>query len=280
MMIAPGASEEGLVALFNWGRKCGPAGMRVWRGFRSQAFVDDRPGFEQKLARIFVPQTAQQMEPLGLRAYFPALLPDSYAPASNDVRLKIPDEIALVVYPSVDAYLAAIGDNVAGRAYGLLHWPVFNSGGGGELPIPPSVSDHPQPWLENWSWNQSYYLLDKSIHWRGGHMRVLVACPRQGLAPDAFRAALGAAVEDWLREAPRDVDGSILCACPDYLLYWEHSVHGDTSAGLIPRLKNLCEAPYMDCEARRVSVPRVFTRRDDGVRFQTGDFLDVRLSRW
>ena len=73
-------------------RLCTPDGIRVWRGFRSRSFFDNRAKFDCFVGTVFVPQTAQQMEPLGLRAYFPALLPDSTPPGSNDRFLKIPDE--------------------------------------------------------------------------------------------------------------------------------------------------------------------------------------------
>ena len=258
-----------------------PDGIRVWRGFRAQDFVHNRPGFEDKVRRIFVPQTAQQMTPLGLCAYFPALLPDSFDASANDVHLKIPDEIALVVYPSFEAYKNAIDNTTAGRAYGLLHWPVFNSQSKATDPvrIPPSKSDYPLPWVDAWQWDRSYSLLDNPLNWRHGVTELLVARPKPELLEQDFQARLADAIREWRHTVKPTVRAGILCVCRDYLLYWENRRTRSASGSCIAALKSLTDVVYLQSMAKRCHVPPAFTAHDPGVDMQSVDFLDVRVAR-
>lgn len=225
---------------------CKPEGIRVWRGFRSRSFFDDRPGFDKIVGGVFVPQTAQQMTPLGLRAYFPALLPDSIPPDSNDRFLKIPDEIALVVYPSKAHYDRAVNLSVAGRAYGLLHWPVFN---GNDPGIPPSRSGHPDPWTGALCWDSPCYLVDDAIDWHAGVTQLLAARPAFKLAAEDFLEQLNNIIRGWLLKRDNYINGSIICASPDYLLYWEHREVESDRDSLLPLLLALLEAPYINSTA-------------------------------
>lgn len=253
---------------------CMPDGIRVWRGFRSRSFFDNRPGFDSIVASVFVPQTAQQMEPLGLRAYFPALLPDSIPPGSNDQFLKIPDEVALVVYPSKDEYAKAVSLSVAGRAYGLLHWPVFN---GNDPEIPPSRSGHPEPWSGELSWDSPCYLAPDAIDWHSGVTRLLVARPTCNMAAATFLERLNDIIRCWLLKRDKNFDGSIICVTPDYLLYWEHRAVDTEQGSLLPQLLAILETPYINSAAVPVIVPPAFHEPDTGVDMKVGDFFDVRV---
>jgi hypothetical protein len=255
-------------------RRCTPDGIRVWRGFRSRSFFDNRSGFDSIVGSIFVPQTAQQMEPLGLRAYFPALLPDSIPPGSNDQFLKIPDEVALVVYPSKEEYQQAVNLSVSGRAYSLLHWPVFN---GNDPEIPPSRSGHPEPWSGALNWDQPCYLAPDAIDWRSGVIRLLVARPLRNIEPDDFLQRLNDIIRGWLLKRDANFDGAIICASHDYLLYWEHRAVDTEQGSLLPLLLGLLEAPYLNSAACPVIVPPAFHQPDTGVAMKAGDFLDVRV---
>ena len=91
-------------------------GIRVWRGWRKETVAWDK--FIRHLATIFIPATWQVMGRLGLRLYVPSVLAESKPEG-------MPDEVALLFYPSQSAYLAARFRSAAGRAYGLLHEAVF-----------------------------------------------------------------------------------------------------------------------------------------------------------
>lgn len=267
-------------------KPCTPDGIRVWRGFRSRAFIDKKEDFDKKVGSIFVPQTAQQMEPLGLCAYFPALLPDSIPPdtsnpgpndlAPNDIFLKIPDEIALVVYPSKEAYEKATTESVAGRAYGLLHVPVFNFDDK-DPAIPPSKSGDPTPWSGELVWDVPCYLVPDAIDWQSGVTRLLAAKPAIKFEGDDFLDRLNDILRGWLMKRDENIDGSIICACPDYLLYWEHRKVDTDDGSLIPMLLDLLETPYINKSSSPVIVPPAFHEPDKGVDIKVGDFLDVRV---
>ena len=47
-----------------------PKSIRVWQGFRSASLAEKRERFCDQLGKVFIPATVQQMQPLGLQAYF------------------------------------------------------------------------------------------------------------------------------------------------------------------------------------------------------------------
>lgn len=253
------------------------SGIRVWRGYRSESLLHKRQDFTDKLKTIFIPQTAQQMYPLGLQAYFPAILPETFVTGPADRSdLLIPDEVALVVYPSDEAYKQATQKSVAGRAYGLLHSTVFNFSDTSVLPR--STSDTPVPWQEDWHWDQSLALIDEPIDWQRGMTSVLLARPTSTLSPVQFCRALNDIVSGW-REAPRQwVDGSVLCVNRHWLLYWEHQqllTGAPESESLMERLSSILDTPYIAKNAKLISVPPIFTNPDNGVDCEVGELLSV-----
>ncbi len=256
---------------------CTPDGIRVWRGFRSRRFFDNRAGFNSKIGGIFVPQTAQQMEPLGLRAYFPALLPDSLLPGNKNRLLKIPDEVALVIYPSRASYNEAVKHSVTGRAYGLLHSSVFNFN---DPKIPPSQSGYPEPWSGELHWDTPCHLASNAIDWRSGVTHLLAARPDHNMTAENFLEQLNNIIHGWMLKAEKKVNGSIICASSEYLLYWEHSDTGTKEGSLLPLLQKILETPYLNSAARSVIVPPAFYQPDEGVDISAGDFLDVRVDTY
>lgn len=254
-----------------------PDGIRVWRGFRSRSFFDNREEFESIIGSIFVPQTVQQMEPLGLKAYFPALLPNSISFGSNDTFLKIPDEVALVVYPSKEIYQHAVEFSVAGRAYGLLHRPVFNVN---DPEIPASKSGHPEPWTGVLNWDTPCYLTPEAIDWHAGVTRLLVAKPGRHSTAEEFLEQLNNIIRGWLLKRKKIFNGCIICANPQYLLYWEHREVDNEQGSLLPLLLEILEKPYINRMASPVIVPPAFHEPDEGVDMKAGDFLDVRVATY
>jgi len=253
-------------------------GIRVWRGFIAEHFFHQRDAFASNLKSIFIPQTAQQMMRLGLQSYFPAIVPKS-----NTLReIAIPDEVALLVYPSDADYQTAAKNNVAGRAYGALHGTAFNFNP--QSAIPQSRSGYHIPWVNDWGWGQTYSLLFNSPDWHAGQTSVLLAEPSRQLSTAAFYQAVSEAIENWLHEQKIGIGASIICVDQDYLLYWEHSNSepGNTeqpvTSSLIPRLKPLLEAPHVYQRARTVIVPPAFTIPDGGVDCEMGELLSVEVA--
>ena len=255
-----------------------PDGIRVWRGFTAGRLLFQRKDFIANLKDIFIPQTAQQMMMLGLQSYFPAIVPKS------DIRreITVPDEVALLIYPSDDCYKEAAKKNVAGRAYGALHATAFNFDQ--NIAIPSSKSGYPTPWVNDWEWDQSYTLMHSNPNWDTGQTSLLLANPSTELSAAEFYGAVSKTINEWLAKPRIDIDCSIICITEDYLLYWEHAniqPAGETQSvtgSLIPELCSLLETPYIRQPARTVVVPPVFTLPDFGVECEVGELLSLRVA--
>lgn len=250
-------------------------GIRVWRGYRSLDYTEQRDSFIKQLKEIFIPQTAQQMMPLGLNAYFPAIVPETQSATTQ----LVPDEVALVVYPSAKAYETATQKNVAGRAYSTLHSTVFNFSK--KSTTPNSTSDSPEAWQPNWYWNTSYSLIKDKADWSTGTTRVLLAQPSAELNRLGFYRSVNDIVNAWRETKNGDVDAGILCVELNWLLYWEHSssLHADTPGSLIEHLLPILERPLLNTPARLVTVPPAFSLPDDGVECKEGELLNVKIGR-
>src|SRR5687768_431106 len=95
----------------------GPLSIRVFAGYQLPALT--REAFYKELSDTFMPGTPFMLAPLGLSAYVPAVL--DLDPAAG-----MPDEVAIIVYASVDAYNAARRESLQGRMYTHSHAGVFD----------------------------------------------------------------------------------------------------------------------------------------------------------
>ncbi|MGH9277206.1 MAG: hypothetical protein ACRD12_03740 [Acidimicrobiales bacterium] len=73
------------------------------------------------MRNVFIPGTPLMLRDLGLAAYIPVLLPD--APATVD----LPDEAALIAYPSRARYTHARQNSILGQLYTHTHLFVFDT---------------------------------------------------------------------------------------------------------------------------------------------------------
>jgi len=246
--------------------KVHPSSIRVWLGFRSEAYRERREAFYKMLSETFIPVTVQQMSPLGLTSYFPIIMPAS----SNH----FPDELALVAYPSPSLYRSATRETVVGRAYGALHSVAFNFNQ--ESDIPHSTSAFPVPFDALWAFDKPYYLLNDSISWREGQTLVHVAkfSQEQG-AP--CRHDIAERVERWRASRPKGVDGSIFRVQDNYLIYWEHyqSLEGRRDS-LLDHLEDLLDPAFVSETSVITQVLPMYSTPDPGVDTQVGVLMDVR----
>lgn len=251
-----------------------PSGVRVWWGYRHEQFAQNRAGFDKTLSSIFIPQTWQQMSALGLCAYFPALVP-----LAAEDEWPLPDELALVHYPSAEQYRFATRETVAGRAYGLLHSTAFNFN---NPLLPTSGSDFPAPWVETVDFAQPTYLVDKAIQWRSGVTHMLMARPILDVGSAEYKKQINQAIQQWLKQreshvkgSDSNVDGAIILMHPHWLCYWEHRTDSCEQNSLLPLLRPLLQDPIIDKQASTITVPPLFSGPDDGVDIKQGDFVDV-----
>lgn len=91
---------------------------RVFRGFTRPRMRD--PEFLAELGQVFMPGTPLLLRDLGLSSYLPSVLP-----TVEDVE-GVPDEVALIGYPSPAQYEWARRQTIVGRMYAYTHRGVFD----------------------------------------------------------------------------------------------------------------------------------------------------------
>jgi hypothetical protein len=177
--------------------------VRVWRGRRKNGL--DQPAFFRKLGSIFMPITVVMQRILGLTAYLPAVLPTSKPEL-------LPDEVALVFYRSQQAYIDS-KKYPGGRAYGDLHDVVFD--------LESSGSGFPNLLNANFELNQPWHLFSNSVDWQKGTAELLAAVRKQGISPEAWETGLATTAAS-VQSAGGSVDGAIVFATKDWVLFWQH----------------------------------------------------------
>lgn len=238
-----------------------PASVRVWRGFRNNKMKWE--DFRAKLGSVLLPAAVNLQGPLGLTAYFPALLPED----KPDV---IPDEIALLFFESQSVYRDAL-KTVAGRAFGLLRASMFDRAG--------SRSGFPKKLGDKLVAGRPVYVIDRPTDWYGGLARIFVGRRPQEQSTDQFLTQAYEVVSPLKNAAPQGLDGIILDPEAEYLIYWEHwserSTAGDEFAAPIASVAEQC----MAATAKPTNVPPHIYWRSVGSEFNGGDFLNLQFER-
>lgn len=243
-----------------------PYGIRVWLGYRHSDLLNRRAEFIQKLGSIFIPQTVQQMGPLGLCAYFPLVLPDSDA--------KWPDEVALVVYPSPSVYETATKDSTAGRAYGALHGAYFNFSHSAS--VPPSRSSFPGIYGTELIMSHPYAVLGNQVDWHAGATSVLVMKRPPEWRDSDFLAKLNAVVSSL--PSP-ETDEVIIQVETGFALIYEHVKDPESQPETLNQvIQAFPNAQIVRSQAQQIRVPEAFSTPDRGVSVAEGQLLDVRVA--
>ncbi len=182
---------------------------RVFRGFKLGKIPADT--FPADFSRRFVPETPRVMAKHSLVSYVPALLPRE-RPAG------LPDEIAIVVYGSAEAY--ARGRNDPERiAYGALHWEYFEDPSKGGR----SKSDTARPFARTLEAEVPVDVTGGWVDWQRGASYVFVGARKAGSPAPEFLDKLSAHVAA-TREAfaPHGLDGYVVVANADSEIAWLH----------------------------------------------------------
>lgn len=247
----------------------GPQGIRVWQGYRAERYLNRRDDFIDTLGKLFIPATVQMMEPIGLKCYFPTILPES--------DFLLPDEIALVGYDSQDSYYGAAKTTTAGRAYGALHGNVFNFSRDGDIPW--SKSDFPQKFSNEITIGQPYYLCDKAIDWRDNKTNIYCAKRLAQVSTQEMIEHIQSIIPVW-QQQNINVNGSILVCEKNFVLYWEHSTFWDSDkslSSLFPFFAPVLEQPIISGKPLLKSIPALNTFDYEGLSVSEGSNLNVRL---
>lgn len=191
--------------------------IRVWVGYRLAKTRQGagREDFYKHLGSIFIPATVELMQPWGLLAYLPTVVPEDNNPLA-------PDEVALVFYQSIDGYRRAATCSVGGRAYQLLHSTIFNFTTSNNEPS--SHSGFPQRYnnrLLTGDQPAYYTLFGENIPWQHGEAVVLIAL-YEGSNPAEFATQLSKTLHSLHAEPPQNMDGAIFTVSGPLIVFWTH----------------------------------------------------------
>lgn len=146
----------------------GPAApyYRVFRGVkRGDVSSGD---FLQALGMRFIPAAPQAHAGNGLVAYLPAV---------TRVDGSSPDEFAIVVYRSEEAYVKARA-TPEGKAYSDLHWDLFDR--------ERTRSGKAVPWAGEGNPDQPYDVLNRPVDWQKGYSTFFFGRRKPEVSPEAF----------------------------------------------------------------------------------------------
>ncbi|KPJ90232.1 MAG: hypothetical protein AMJ53_14370 [Gammaproteobacteria bacterium SG8_11] len=223
-------------------------------------------GFYEALGEVFIPFTAQAMTPLGLTAYIPTVI-------FNDDNF-LPDEIALVAYPTQCAYKCASKNYAAGRAYGKLHGAVFNFKT--STKIGTSHSEFPQLYKNLLAEGQPFYLLPNQADWRSGKVRVYVGKKPDSDTTDDFKTNLEALLKEFYSTPMGSIDNAIVLLENDVVFYWEHHPGPVEEQSLIPHLESNSEV-IVNNHASKLAVPPIFSPHDIKIKLTKTETFNVSI---
>jgi len=247
-----------------------PSSIRVWRGFRNADYLQNREGFVNKLADIFIPLTCQAMMPIGLKSYIPTLV-------DSDVT-GMPDEIALVGYSDQQTYYSASHDTVIGRAYGLLHDEVFNFSEGDGIPksrsgFPQSYSGQP---LEIF---QPYYFTGKALDWSAISVRVFVVpvAADKNTAPGGNTSPLASLIASLQLAAQSEmITEAILVQDQSYYVLWLAMAQGASVPSIIEDCFKQVQG-VVSSVSEPGNVPAMWTEKEGGIPISDNETLNLTL---
>lgn len=214
---------------------------RIWLGYAQPDL--ERSSFYRQLGRIFMPATVQVMGQLGLQSYIPTVLPKIEG---------LPDELALVFYPSPQIYKQACEQSCAGRMYAALHRSLFQ--------FPQSHSLFPENYVDGQviRHRSPFTLFDRQSNWQNG--RVLTEVWRnQTMAPDEFRRQVADFAQQAAAVDSARLDGVYFYVEHPFLICW--SCWREETASLVAHLPGEVVASIA---ARPVQVPHLFAV-DEGI---------------
>jgi hypothetical protein len=170
---------------------------RVFRGYKKADIAEE--AFLKDLGESFMPGTPLMLRELGLAAYLPTVLPK--VPEVVD----LPDEVAIIAYPSRERYSWARNQTIVGRMYTYTHLAVFD--------MTTSRSVFPEPIGTSQDPIKAFYALGTLCDWQGDGDVVFWAGHKQDditdSFPDKFLAELTALVPSLQTAGVRECVGQV-----------------------------------------------------------------------
>jgi len=191
--------------------------LRVFHGFRNQTLSDD--AYHTALGQTFMPGTPYMLAPLGLAAYLPGVVIGDPSP-------DVPNEFAIIAYPSQDVWHHIMNDTLRGRVYNQTHGGIYDLKRSGAS-FPESLKHLPAVATD------PYYSFDGATDWQVGVTRIFVGVPADtSIAGEAFRKIVRTAVENSIGYLTSiGIDQCVVMPGDGYVVIWSHA-SGEIGAGL------------------------------------------------
>jgi hypothetical protein len=187
-----------------------PDSVYVWRGFMNPAKTST--AFATFLGSIFVPACALLQPAVGLRAYFPTLVPQANKPAA------IPDQTALMFWATPQSHDLADG-TVAVRVYQNLHGDLYDMKRSATQEKPVALPAAAGKFTSE----QPYFLFNKPVDWMIGTAIHVVGARAAAQTPADFLAAVFQWAADFQKNVPGKIDAALVCCGDDYAVAWAHA---------------------------------------------------------
>ena len=187
-----------------------PNSVYVWRGYKNtrKSYGD----FASFLGSIFVPACALLQPTVGLRAYFPTLVPQENKDAV------LPDQTALMFWARPESHNLANG-TVAVRIYQNLHGDLYDMSRSKTTEVPVFLPAS----LNDFKIDQPYYLFENEADWMMGDACHLIGTRRANQEPMAFKTSIHAWALQFQANPPTGIDAALVCCTDDYAVAWAHA---------------------------------------------------------
>jgi len=186
-----------------------------------------------------MPGTPYMLIPLNLSAYLPGAIVGDSDP-------ELPDEFAIIAYPSQEVWNHDIHETLRGRVYNQMHGGVYDLKRSGAS-FPTNWSNVPEDGLI------PYYLFETLTDWQSGATRVVVGARTDtATRADAMRRHVrrnaGSTIE---RLAVQGFDQAIVMPGAGYCVIWMHSI-SPSSEELDPDIFGPASRTILNMDATRV----------------------------
>lgn len=234
--------------------------VRVWRGYKRKEV--ELSEFFHKSGSVFVPAAVEMERSLGLHVYVPAF------PAGVDKPDTVPDETAILFWETQQTYHDAF-KTLAERVYVLTHGPLFG---------PPSTADFPDYFGKTFEAEKPYYLFNTPSDWMHGVVTHLVGGRPRNQTPTEFLSCIQTWAQNEQNRQPEGLDGAVICAGTDYVVYWEHWIDPGNRDSSIDSLAELV-VPVLLKDAEPLSLPAGLWDDWEGLTITSGDCLNLQFKR-
>ena len=243
------------------GRPVAPCAVHVWRGYKAAGL--SYPDFVSFLGGTFVPAALLLQPGAGLNAYIPSVTPGGGGGI-------LPDQTALLFWADQQSYKNAYG-TVAVRAYKGLHSRIFDE--------PPSKTGFPIPFSGSVEGEQPYYLFDRPTDWMLGSVRYFIGTRSTGQPEGDFLTAVSNWIAAYRKAPPLKVDGAIICAGSNYVVFWEHVSPGESSYN--DSLDSLAKiaTPHLSKTSETYTPPAGLWSQWPGIDLLVHNCINVQLDR-